>query len=117
MSETLVAPKRADRRKTDKATLVRPISSGLAAIVEVAIDPTQWIFVAINGQDRIVVGKTTHCMIRQEENRAQDPGTTPTIATTATPIALGTSVPTVLCHCVLSATTKVCDAYVTRLVG
>ena len=85
--------------------------------MEVVIDLTQWIFVAINGQDRIVVGKTTRSTIRQEENRAQDQGTTPTIVTTATPIALGTSVPTVLCHCVLSATTKVCDAYVTRLVG
>ena len=114
MNETLVAPRKTEAKRINKATQAQPSNSGIAAVVEVVIDPTQWTFAATNGQDKIVVGKCMPCRIRQKENKVRDPSTTPTTATTATQIELGTYVPTVQCHCAPSAGTKVYDARAMR---
>ena len=69
---------------------------------------------AISGQGRTDAGRTMRCTTLQGGSKAQVLSTPPTTATTATQIELGTYVPTVQCHCVLSAGTKVYDARAMR---
>ena len=114
MKEISVAPKRTGLKRIGGQILARRTNIGREPIVEVVIDPTQWMCAAVNGQDKNDAGRTTRCTTRRGGSKAQVLGTTLTTATIAIQTELGIYVPTAQCHCVLSAGTKVYDAYAMR---